>query len=101
VPDGILGVFYTMTILYENEFQNPQIFPTDHQSFSRGIYFTGKLEFEDGLGSGVFVSRYSYRMIVRTALGCLIVQADQITKHTYSHMAIQASLLLLVVNLLT
>jgi hypothetical protein len=28
LPHGILHVFNT--ILYENEFQNPQIFPTDH-----------------------------------------------------------------------
>jgi hypothetical protein len=34
LPHGILGVFNT--ILYENEFQNPQIF---QKTFSRAIYF--------------------------------------------------------------
>jgi hypothetical protein len=38
LPHEILHVFNTF--LYENEFQNPQKFPTDHQSFSRAIYFT-------------------------------------------------------------
>jgi hypothetical protein len=39
-PQGILHVFNT--ILYENEFQNPQIFQQTimHQSFSRAIYFS-------------------------------------------------------------
>jgi hypothetical protein len=39
VPHGILHVFNT--ILYENEFQNPQIFQQTialHQSFFRAIY---------------------------------------------------------------
>jgi hypothetical protein len=32
------------------------------------IQATGRLEFEDGLGSGDFVSGYSYHMSVRTGL---------------------------------
>jgi hypothetical protein len=40
VPHGILRVF--TTILYENEFQNPQT--TDHQSFSRAFNFKTRLK---------------------------------------------------------
>jgi hypothetical protein len=35
------------------------------------IQATGRSEFEDGLGSGDFVSGYSYHMSVRTKVGVL------------------------------
>jgi hypothetical protein len=65
VPHGIIRVFNT--ILYENEFLNPQIL---RLGFVAGpvIQATGRSEFEDGLWSGDFVSGYSYHMSVRTRL---------------------------------
>jgi hypothetical protein len=56
-----------------NKFQF-QILDTRHKGFKTGsvagpvIQATGKSEFEDGLGSGDFVSGYSYHMSVRTRL---------------------------------
>jgi hypothetical protein len=54
LPHGILHVFNT--ILYENEFQNP---PTDHQSFSRAIYFSSKLVYAYGLASKDWIGVFS------------------------------------------
>jgi hypothetical protein len=42
------------------------------------IQATGRSEFEDGLGSGDFVSGYSYHMSVlrsQSALGCLTIRS--------------------------
>jgi hypothetical protein len=48
-PHGILKV--SNTILYENEFQNPQIFQqTMHQSFSRAFYFSHLIFFNLKVG---------------------------------------------------
>jgi hypothetical protein len=44
------------------------------------IQATGRSEFEDGLGSGDFVSGCSYHMRLSVALGCLIIQCKPNSK---------------------
>jgi hypothetical protein len=43
LPHGTLHVFNT--IVYENEFQNPQMFETDPKPFSPAIYFSCSYHF--------------------------------------------------------
>jgi hypothetical protein len=82
VPHGILGVFNT--ILYENEFQDPQKFPTDHQSFSRAIYFSSA----EKKSSSFFLYVIYFLRCSQLHFCVLLTQAIQSLFHHYSDPAV-------------